>query len=408
MTRFEQERVLTRVAGSGPRSPPLSRALAEMVAAYHRCAAIARDDDGDGIMLATIAQLADELADAKGASTASAAARFRDLSFQELGAISSLLNQRGSSGHVRRCHGDLHLGNSVLLSGRPVPFDALEFDERLATIDVLYDLAFLIMDLDFRGDRAAANLVLNSYIGAAPVGGELDGLKCLPLFLATRAAIRAVVASQRARQQPIAKSADDARAAGRYLNAANTYLKPPRPSLVAVGGLSGTGKSTLGAALAPHIGPAPGALHLRSDVERKRHFGVAETERLTAQHYSEAISGTVYRILLEKAESALKAGHAVIIDAVAAKRSERDQMAALAQRTGAVFAGLWLECPFATMVERVAARHGDASDADAAVVAAQSHYDIGKVTWAVIDARGAPADLLEAARTQLRSAGLIP
>ena len=111
-----------------------------------------------------------------------------------------ILVERGNAGCVRRCHGDLHLGNIVLIDNVPVPFDALEFSEALATIDVLYDLAFLLMDLDVRGDRQAANAVFNAYVAFEPVGGEIEGLACLPLFLACRAGVRAVVAMARTEQ----------------------------------------------------------------------------------------------------------------------------------------------------------------------------------------------------------------
>jgi aminoglycoside phosphotransferase family enzyme/predicted kinase len=407
MNRFEQAGVLARVAENGPLPSGLCKALAEMVVSYHRSIPASVDASGADVMQNTIPQLVDEIADAKEIFNGEMIANFRDRSLLELKKRSSLLAERAKNGAIRRCHGDLHLSNIVLLSGRPVPFDALEFDERLATIDVLYDLSFLLMDLDFRGDRNAANIVLNSYVSAAPVGREIEGLAALPLFLAARAAVRAVVAVERARQLPATKNTNDALLALRYLTFANAYLSPQKPSLIAIGGLSGTGKSTLAASLAPLIGPAPGALHLRSDVERKRLFGIAEDQQLLPDHYTEAISEEIYRILLEKAERALAAGHAVVIDAVAAMPVERTAIASIAERAAYPFVGLWLEAPISTLVNRVEARHGDASDADVAVVRAQSQYNLGDVSWARIDASHTPAETLNEAIAELKETGLI-
>jgi hypothetical protein len=293
-----------------------------------------------------------------------------------------------------------------MISDHAVPFDALEFNEGLASIDVLYDLAFLIMDLHTRGDGNAANGVLNAYVGAEPTGHEIEGLAALPLFLATRAAVRAVVAIERAKQRP--SGDDDIARAHRYLDAANGYLTPPKPVLIAIGGHSGTGKSTLAAALAPSIGPAPGALHLRSDVERKKLFGVAEDERLPPSSYTEATSDQVYAILYEKTQRTLAAGHAAIVDGVSAKPEERSKIAAIADNAGCAFAGLWLEAPLTAKIARIEARRGDASDADSRVVRAQANTDDGEITWSRIDAGRSAGETLAEAKAVLAHSGPFP
>ncbi len=137
-----------------------------------------------------------------------------------------MLVERGNAGCVRRCHGDLHLGNIVLIDNVPVPFDALEFSEALATIDVLYDLAFLLMDLDARGDRQAANAVFNAYVAFEPIGGEIEGLACLPLFLACRAGVRAVVAMARTEQLEEGQQAALRAEIRRNAALAGAYLAP--------------------------------------------------------------------------------------------------------------------------------------------------------------------------------------
>src|SRR4051812_46534347 len=171
--------------------------------------------------------------------------------------LAPILAARAAEGRVRRCHGDLHLGNLCLLQGRVTPFDALEFDEALATIDTGYDLAFLLMDLGHRVGRPAANRVLNRYVARS---GDAGLVAALPLWLSLRAMIRAhAVAKARGAEHGLP-----------YLDAAEAMLAPPPPRLVAVGGLQGTGKSRLALALAPALGAAPGALVLRSDEIRKR------------------------------------------------------------------------------------------------------------------------------------------
>ena len=191
-----------------------------------------------------------------------------------------MLDRRGAAGKVRRCHGDLHLRNVCLFEGKPTLFDCLEFSDELASVDVLYDLAFLLMDLEHRGLADFANLVLNRYLDLT---GEDDGLAALPLFLSLRAAIRAHVTAA-AMERAAQSAAEPAMAAEarRYLELAAQFLRPRSCRLIAIGGLSGTGKSTLAAALAPCLG----ARVLRSDVIRKRLFGVAPETQLPASAYT--------------------------------------------------------------------------------------------------------------------------
>jgi aminoglycoside phosphotransferase family enzyme/predicted kinase len=305
-----------------------------------------------------------------------------------LASVTPLLQHRADAGHVRRCHGDLHLGNIVLLDGRPTLFDAIEFDPRIAAGDVLYDLAFLLMDLCQTGHRAAANRLLNRYLVEARETAHIDGLAALPLFLHLRAAIRAKVTAARA--VLLARPARDAAfgEAARYLHFATEALAPPAPRLVAIGGLSGTGKTALAHALAPRFGAAPGAVVIRSDVERKALFGVAETDRLPSGAYSSEASAAVFARVADAARRALAAGRAVICDAVYARPPQRRAIAAVATAAGAPFTGLWLDLPLETRLERIGDRHGDASDADAAVARQQQAYDCGPMEWARLDASG--------------------
>lgn len=405
MHRFPQDDVLLEVARRGPLDQSISQRLAAMAANYHLAAPPAYRSDENTRVAATLRPLLSALEKAGDRLDQSAVSSLAEKALAAHTALTPLLDARAMQGAVRRCHGDLHLGNIVMLGDRPVPFDALEFDEALATIDVLYDLAFLLMDLIKRGQRPAASHVFNAYVTRAPLGNELEGLRALPLFLAMRAAVRAVVALARAEQDGADRSAEEAHARG-LVALANGFITPMRPALIAIGGFSGTGKSTLARGLAPSIGPAIGALVLRSDVERKQLFGVPETEHLSPDHYTEAVAEEIYHIVLTKVRRALLAGNSVIADAVFAKPHERDAFATLARETNASFAGLWLEAPADVLIERVEARRGDASDAGPAVVNAQLAYNTGKISWSRVSARGSSTETLGHAIEQLSKGGI--
>jgi hypothetical protein len=214
--------------------------------------------------------------------------------------------------------------------------------------------------------------------------GDVAGLAALPLFLSLRAGIRAHVTATMAAGT---KDNDGPRAeAVRYLKLAISVLRPRRPILLAVGGFSGSGKSHLAAALAPLLGPVPGAVHLRSDELRKVMLGQDPESPLGSSAYTSAVSGRVYEQLRQWAGQALLSGHAVIADAVHNHAGGRDALPQLAAHSGVPFLGLWLDADPALMAQRIAARHGDASDADAAVMQRQVASGAGPINWHRIDA----------------------
>jgi hypothetical protein len=171
--------------------------------------------------------------------------------------------------------------------------------------------------------------------------------------------------------------------------------------LVAIGGLSGSGKSSLAARLAPELGIVPGARVLRSDVLRKRRFGLMPEESLPAEAYGAAVTAEVYRELGERAAMALGAGYAAVIDAVALREEERRAFAAVAAKAGVEFTGLWLDTPAETMHARIESRRNDASDATAAVLQHQLQSDPGMLDWVRVDASGSPEQTLATARGAL-------
>jgi aminoglycoside phosphotransferase family enzyme/predicted kinase len=387
MRRFDQDKLYVRLAEAA-KLPLVSMApLAEVIATFH--------DSADRLLSQgrSVAPLEDILRDNAEALASNprvipqdAARELARLSRERLAALVPLLRARAHGGFVRHCHGDLHLRNIVEIDGRPVLFDAIEFDDSLATIDLLYDLAFLLMDLGKRGLTAHANAVLNAYLDYEGSTANLIGLVALPLFLAMRAAIRAKVELLRANTHAAEKAEATRKQARNYFDLARSFLTPTPPRLIGIGGLSGSGKSTISRAIAPYIGAFPGAVHIRSDVERKRLFGVAPTERLPESAYAPEVSDEVYAMCRKRALMALVGGQAVIVDAVHAKQDEREALAALAGEMGVPFTGLWLEAPPEVMRQRIARRTSDTSDATPAVMDAQLAYEIGEQNFQVIDA----------------------
>jgi aminoglycoside phosphotransferase family enzyme/predicted kinase len=382
LRRFDENRTLDRLAEQGSLDKGIVAKLARAAALSHSCAPIAAST---GARLALRGQIEETLTSLEAAPDIFAresVKNLRNAMSQAFAQNEILLLERGKLGQVRRCHGDLHLRNIALIDGAPVLFDAIEFDESLATCDVLYDFAFLLMDLWTRGLRRQANLLFNRYLWICDdLEGQLLGLSLLPLFLSLRAAIRAKVVIL----QP-GEGGTHTMEAHRFFEAACAFLVPERLNLVAVGGLSGTGKSSLAAALAPSLGRAPGALHLRSDIERKRLFGVGEFERLPDEAYLPHTSEPVYRRLRDLAAVGLASGQSVILDAVHMCHDERAAAQCIAQQKGAHFTGLWLTAPIATLRERVAKRTKDASDATVEVLAAQANNAPSATEWQRLDA----------------------
>lgn len=406
MKRFDQTGLFDRLAQDGRLSADLMAALADAIVAFHAAAETldpetAPHAGAEGFRWVFEENL-EELAERPDLFPPEAVARLSEAGRARLSRAEALLDARLRDSKVRRCHGDLHLRNICLVDGAPTLFDCVEFNDDLACIDVLYDLAFLLMDLEHRGLGGFANLVFNRYLTRT---GDLSGLGVLPLFLAARALIRAKVsASAEASQEDPAARAGLETEARAYFAESAAYLDPAPPSLTAVGGLSGTGKTTLARGLAPDLGPPPGALHLRSDVIRKELWGIGELDPLPPAAYEPAVGARVYDAILERAAQALEAGCAVIADAVYARPGERDALEGLARRLDVPFQGVWLSTRASNLVERVerrAAAAKDASDATAAVVREQLDYQTGPIGWRQLDASGTPEAVLRAARSAL-------
>jgi aminoglycoside phosphotransferase family enzyme/predicted kinase len=400
MRRFPDDALLRDKVRAGQLDLRLEMRLCEVIAGFHARAPVLRDTGFAGRVENIIGSLNASFEAARDVLPDGLVKAFAERADAALKASTPELRKREAAGFVRRCHGDLHLANIVVLDGEPVLFDAIEFSEELATIDVLYDVGFLLMDLVHEEQAAAANRVLNGYLRGSQVAG-IEGLQALALFLGLRAGVRAMVTLDRAAQRSGSERRADILAAAKYLEQAVDGLAPTCPALVAVGGFSGTGKTTVASALAPELRPLPGALHLRTDVERKLMAGVALDERLPPASYTKQASDDVYAAVFAKARAALRAGWPVVVDAAFLDGAERDEVEALARDCGAAVTGLWLEADEATLVSRVSERTGDASDATADVVRKQLARGAGEIGWARIDAGGSQAHTLKLCRVAL-------
>ncbi|QDL92631.1 hypothetical protein FDP22_13045 [Paroceanicella profunda] len=393
MRRFPQEDLLDRVATRGALDEAHVRALADEISALHLSARRIAAADQPEPFRTTLAELTGRLETAaRGQPVAAAVARWTSLITPRAPALCARLEARARHGAVRACHGDLHLGNICLYEGRIRLFDGIEFAPGFSRIDLLYDIAFTVMDLIHRGEAALVPQLMSRYLAATRDYAALDLMAPL---VSVRAAVRALVALM----SPDA--AQGAVTAGAFLDLAiAACAPPPAPRLLAVSGRSGTGKSTLAAGLARGL---HGAVILRSDEIRKRMLGMAPEARPGPGAYAPGVSARVYRRLFADARRALRAGATVVLDAAFLEPQMQRHAAALAGACALPFTGLWLDADTETLCHRLARRRGDASDADSAVMHRQPQA-APPPGWHCLDAAPAPATVLARARQALDAA----
>ncbi len=393
MARFGDDALFDHLATAGKLNPSLMVRLGDIIAEFHASAETTPAFGGSAGIAAVIADDHANLRSGCPPLDRATVDALRGAAESAVAKQAALLDARQRQGKVRRCHGDLHLRNICLFEGESTLFDCIEFSDEIACIDMLFDLAFLLMDLEHRGLRGLGNILLNRYLDRS---GDDAGLAALPLFMSVRAGIRAKVAVAALKVQK-----DAAEQATAYLDLAARLLEPASPRLVAVGGLSGSGKSTVAAGHAGDFAPAPGARHLRSDVLRKTMMRVAPETRLPPSAYTHEVSAQVYRVAREQAAAALAVGYSAIVDATFIDAGERAAIAAVAAQAGVPFMGLWLTAPDTVLLDRVAKRRGDSSDADRAVLEQQFKADLGAMNWRKVDVSGDAAAALAAARAAL-------
>lgn len=393
MIRFDEETLFDRLAQKGVLDRFAMEDLADAIARFHNEAERHPESGGRSLVAQTIESNTRSFAEAGSHIFDGEKVRhLAEISRRTLASVEALLEERRRHGFVRHCHGDLHLRNIFLYKGQATLFDAIEFRADLAQIDVLYDIAFLVMDLDHRSLRPLASIVLNRYLDSTADAG---GLAAMPLFLSLRAAIRshivAVAAGCQAEAEQVRSLQHEARS---YLDRAIHYLAPVSPRLIAIGGLSGSGKSQLARRLAPYVGAAPGARVVRTDSTRKRISGIALGSRLGSRGYSAEMNRRTYQAVFDECGEVLAAGQSVITDAVFADPEERLAIERVAASAGAPFHGLWLEASPEVMQERVTRRTRNVSDANAWVVRLQLQYDPGEITWTRFDSSGSREETL--------------
>jgi hypothetical protein len=281
--------------------------------------------------------------------------------------LKPVFEQRKHDGYVRECHGDMHLRNLVWFNGEPLAFDCLEFNPALRWIDTLSEVAFLVMDLQDRNQPELAQRFLNAYLELC---GDYRGMRVFHFYQVYRALVRAKVDAIRAGQQGIteADKLEAERSFHAYLELARSYTRLAKPKLIITRGLSASGKSTLTQPLLEVMG----AIRIRSDVERKRLFGIhADTDSAAGIGkgiYSVEAGIKTYEQLLALADALLDAGITVIVDAAFLKYEQRRPFGELAQYKQTPFIILQFSAAAETLRRRIKARTDDVSDADLSVL----------------------------------------
>ena len=394
MVQFDESNLFSHLLQRGALSPDIIRDTAQVIYTFHRAAELRPGMWSESILRRRFQEN----------FTALTTHGFRDVALSELEAktreridlLSPLIDTRSRTS-VRLLHGDLHLNNIVLIDGTPTLFDGIEFNDEYCAIDPWTDVAFLAMDLEAHGATHLANVLVNSYLEAS---SDTAGFPLFHLYIAYEATVRAKIAAIGLKQPPAftsgatpegeSSSRVGSKTASLYLRVAEEALRRRASTVYAVGGISGSGKSTMARALAE----SRGAIQLRSDTLRKSLAEVAPTEALPPGHYSLENRIRVYRSLISAAESILDGGRDIIFDATFLEPDSRLLVEQLATRRGLRFVGIWCEISRELAKERILARRRDASDATAALVDTQMEGLVTPSNWRKLDTSQAPHSLI--------------
>ncbi len=286
--------------------------------------------------------------------------------------LRDLMESRDKNGFVLEGHGDMHLGNVTVLNGEVTLFDCIEFNDSFRWRDVYSDLGFLLMDLEDRGLKGQGYRVLNTYLEHT---GDFEGLALLPFYKAYTAMVRCKIALFTMGAPGISEAMREAERAKyrRYMDLAESYMAVPARFMIITHGVSGSGKTTISSHLLQRLG----AIRLRSDVERKRLFGLKPLDKtesaLDAGIYTAEASSKTYDLMAQEAEALLKIGQAVILDATFLRQSQREQMEEVASEQGVPFAIVDCKAPEGKIEEWLEQRAAEAKDAAEANVDVMHH-----------------------------------
>ena len=372
MRQFDQSGMLERVLERGELTPTHADEIADLVAAFHAASPCAPPDstygDADSIMSPALQNFDQLLPLLESERDRAALERLRRWTQAQHASLAGAFEERRRAGFVRECHGDLHLGNMVLIDGRVRIFDCIEFSPLLRWIDVVNETAFLVMDLIQRRRPDLAFRFLNRYL---EITGDYAGVRLLRYYMVYRALVRAKVAAMRAAQDDVERGAIPALQAkcSAHLALAEQFIETAKPALVILHGLSGSGKTSVAQIVLESVG----AIRIRSDIERKRLHGLSASARSGSAvgqgMYTDAASAATYARLAELASRALEAQFAVLVDAAFLEQAQRERFRLLAGELHAPFAILNVEAAETELRRRIAQRTRDAMDASEATAA---------------------------------------
>ncbi len=377
MRRFDENGRLDRVAARGELRPEHLSQLAAILCAFQAAAAVAAPDTRFGAPDQVLAAARENFVELRQLLPQTRQPQVEQLARwteEEFARRSTELAARKAGGSVREGHGDLHLGNLVLIDGRVTPFDCIEFSDDFRWNDAASEIAFVWIDLLDHRQPGLAAWFLNVWLESS---GDFQALAVLRFYAVYRAVVRAKIAALRARQEDPAAARGELDAARVYLDLAWRIAVPPAPTFVITCGLSGSGKTTSSSArlLDATLDGAGSILRLRSDVERKRLFGLAPRQNsgspLDGGIYTAEATTRTYARLHALASDLLTAGWPVIVDAAFLRREERAAFRALAAEHGVGFGILATEASAGELRRRLVARSGDASEATVAVLEKQ-------------------------------------
>lgn len=369
MVQFPQSAQLDNRLAAGELKLDDMDAIAHMVADFHRSIPVAKSPYGDKEMICRPVEEnfghIDDLPLSK--LNRSLLESLRKWSANECEKLAPVFKQRKRDGFIRECHGDMHLRNLVWLEDKPMAFDCIEFNPELRWIDVLSEVAFLVMDLQDRQQKQLANRFLNTYLEDT---GDYLGLVVLPFYLCYRAMVRAKVDALRLAQNSIQpdERVQSFKEFESYLQLANSYTKASAPKLIIMRGMSASGKSTVSQQVLDELG----AIRIRSDVERKRLFEVPKTAStsngIEAGIYSVQASEQTYAKLAELATGVIRAGYTVIVDAAFLKYEQREAFQELAGKLNVSYIIMEVTASADVLRQRIKDRKNDVSDADLGVL----------------------------------------